>query len=375
MIDKNTFNYLRPQNPRTARFYILPKIHKEGAPGRPIVSSCGSTTEKISQFIDYYLHPLVTRIPSYIKDTTDFLLKLKSVGRVLPGSLLLTLHVRPLYTNIPHEEGIEACRSLLETRNVQELPMSDIIELITLILKRNNFSFDDNHYLQIKGTAMGTRMAPSYANIFMDSLERKILAEEERIPSTWWRYIDDIFAIWPHGEQHLTTFINQINQFHPSIKFTAEWSSKSVSFLDTEVSIDDEEFLTTDLHVKKTDTYQYLHRDSCHPYHCKHGIPYSQALRIRRICSEEENYLRRVRELKGFLTNRGYDEDEVQTQIDKAARFDREALLQSKQSKTPLDRIPLVVTYHPGLPPLKGCLLYTSPSPRDGLLSRMPSSA
>ena len=35
---------------------------------------------------------------------------------------------------------------------------------------------------------MGTRMAPSYANIFMDSLERRILAEEERIPSTWWRY-------------------------------------------------------------------------------------------------------------------------------------------------------------------------------------------
>ena len=54
--------------------------------------------------------------------------------------------------------------------------------------------------------------------------------------------------------------------------------------------------------------------------------------------------------------NRGYDEDEVQTQIDKATKSDREMLLQPKQNKTPLDRIPLVVTYHPGLPPLKNIL-------------------
>ena len=87
VIDKETFDSLRMQNSRTACFYILPKIHKEGVPGRPIVSSCGSHTEKISQFVDYHLHPLVTRIPSYIKDTTDFLIKLKSIGKVPPGSL------------------------------------------------------------------------------------------------------------------------------------------------------------------------------------------------------------------------------------------------------------------------------------------------
>ena len=90
VIDKETFDYLRPQNTRTTSFYILPKIRKDGVLGRPIVSSCGFHTEKISQFVDYHLHPLVTKIPSYIKDTIDFLLKLKSVGKVPPGSLWLT---------------------------------------------------------------------------------------------------------------------------------------------------------------------------------------------------------------------------------------------------------------------------------------------
>ena len=131
-------------------------------------------------------------IPSYIKDTTDFLCKLRSVDKIPPGSLLLTLDVRSLYTNIPHKEGIDACRNILNTRAVQDPPIEDIINLMKLILRKNNFSFNEDHYLQIKRTAMGTRTAPSYANIFMDNLERDILASREKTPSTWWRYIEDV---------------------------------------------------------------------------------------------------------------------------------------------------------------------------------------
>ena len=160
IIDKEALNYLRPQNSRTSRFYILPKIHKDGIPGRPIIQSCAAPTENISQFVNFYLHPLVESIQSYIKNTTDFLCKLKSIGQVPAGSLLLTLDVRALYTNIPHNEGIEACRKALNTRRVQDPPTQNVINLITLILTNNNFSFDDKHCLQIKGTAMGTRMAP-----------------------------------------------------------------------------------------------------------------------------------------------------------------------------------------------------------------------
>ena len=176
---------------------------------------------------------------------------------------------------------------------------------------------------------MGRCMAPSYANIFMDELERRILANMDRAPTTRWRYINYMFAIWPHGKEHLSTFLDGINNFHPSIKFTAEWSYMSVTSLNTKVTIDDEGGLVTDLYVKPRDTHQYLHRCSCHPGHCKHGIPYSQALRTCRICSRTENCLQRVSELKGHLINRGYYKDEVHTQIDKATRLDRSTLLQS----------------------------------------------
>ena len=70
-IDQETKDSLTPLHVRTARFYLLPKIHKLGNPGRPIVSSCGAPTEKISQFVDYHLHPHVETLPSFIKDTIN----------------------------------------------------------------------------------------------------------------------------------------------------------------------------------------------------------------------------------------------------------------------------------------------------------------
>ena len=297
LFDKGTMASLLSKENRPSRFYILPKIHKPGNPGRPIVSSCGSTTEGISHFVDYCLAPLVKEIPSYIKDTTDFLNKLRKIEHLPPRTLLVTLDVKSLYTNIPHSEGMEACRAALNTRQVLKPPTEDLVHLIELILTKNNFVFEDVHYLQTHGTAMGTRMAPSYANIFMGDLERKILEEVDRRPSTWWRYIDDVFAIWTHGEEHLTEFVQQINNQHPTIQFTAEWSNRSVAFLDVKVTIE-EGRLTTDLFTKSTDTHQYLHKRSCHPAHCKSTIAYGQALLLRRICSNNDTYLRRIKELR-----------------------------------------------------------------------------
>ena len=89
--------------------------------------------------------------------------------------MLVTLDVTALYTNITHEEGLEACRRALDMRNVLDPPMDDIIHLISLILKNNNFSFNDEHYLQKYGTTMSTRMAPSFASVFIDKLEEDLL--------------------------------------------------------------------------------------------------------------------------------------------------------------------------------------------------------
>ena len=75
VIDKQTHRYLTPENPNAGRFYILPKIHKPGNPGRPIASANGHPTEKISEFVSFHLNPLVQTLPSYVKYTTHLLNK------------------------------------------------------------------------------------------------------------------------------------------------------------------------------------------------------------------------------------------------------------------------------------------------------------
>ena len=76
---------------------------------------------------------------------------------------------------------------------------------------------------------------------------------------------------------------------HPIIKFTADWSKASINFLDVTVSI--AEAIETDLYVKPIDSNQYLLSSFCHSFYCKKGIPYSQALRFDRICSDNKFFL------------------------------------------------------------------------------------
>lgn len=93
----------------------------------------------------------------------------------------------------------------------------------------------------------------------MANLEEEILHHAKLKPMVWDRYIDDIFFIWPHGDESLTEFLSYINEYHQTIKFTAETSTTAVSFLDTRVILTPSGELYTDLFVKPTGKSYYLH--------------------------------------------------------------------------------------------------------------------
>ena len=109
-----------------------------------------------------------------------------------------------------------------------------------MILGMNNFSFNGQHFLQTHATAMDTRMAPSYANLFVGNFEQLAIENAPLKPFVWWRYIDDIFIIWTEGEHNLKTFIDYLNSIHPTIKFTHEYSNssnQSLPFLDVHLKV------------------------------------------------------------------------------------------------------------------------------------------
>uniref|UniRef100_A0A672MJB1 Reverse transcriptase domain-containing protein n=1 Tax=Sinocyclocheilus grahami TaxID=75366 RepID=A0A672MJB1_SINGR len=162
-------------SPRARRFYLLPKIHKNSKswsipdrvpPGRPIVSDCNSETYNIAEFIEFYLSPISQKHASYLKDTYDFIQKTKDL-KIPSDALLFTIDVDSLYTNIETPAGLEAVRGCMLKYPDDRRPDEYILKLLEINLTKNDFEFNSKYFLQTKGTAMGKKFAPSYANIFM----------------------------------------------------------------------------------------------------------------------------------------------------------------------------------------------------------------
>ena len=80
VITTNVHRFVFPTESKPARFYLLPKLHKAGVPGRPVISGCQTPTEGIFELVDHFTQPLVPTKPSYNKDTNDFLTKNRSLG-------------------------------------------------------------------------------------------------------------------------------------------------------------------------------------------------------------------------------------------------------------------------------------------------------
>ena len=98
-----------------------------------------------------------------------------------------------------------------------------------------------------------------------------------------------ILIISEHKNNSLKQVIETLKAFHPTIKFTAEWSNENTNNLNVSVRLRNRQ-LDTDLHIKPTETHQFLNPTSCHPYHCKKSIPYCQTLRYDRICSDNQKF-------------------------------------------------------------------------------------
>lgn len=348
-INAKQFKYLLgDEKPSVRKFYILPKIHKDPAtwqppfvmpPGRPIVSDCGSDTDRVADFIEHFLNPLSIRHPAYIKDTYHFIDIIKSLT-IPPQSFLFSLDVDSLYTNIDTKSGLSAVQGIFYKYPDSFRPDRDLLRLLELNLTRNDFVFDSKYYLQIKGTAMGKSFAPSYANIFMAVWEEKALSSCPKAPLHYFRFLDDIWGVWTESLEEFHSFISFLNGIDPSIHLKFEISTQSINFLDTTVfkgpSFLKDNKLDIKVYFKPTDTHALLHKSSFHPKHTFKGIVKSQLLRFARICTRPLDFKEAVHILFTALKSRGYTRSFLRHCF-KTFRFRKE--------KDNRERIPFISTY------------------------------
>ena len=108
-----------------------------------------------------------------------------------------------LYPTMLHGAELKALREVLDKREQYTIPTSELIRMVDFVLKNNYFKFNGQIKQQIFGTTISTKFAPTYAWLFVDKIETSFLKTQELQPLVWFRYIDNIFFIWTHGEQEL----------------------------------------------------------------------------------------------------------------------------------------------------------------------------
>lgn len=279
---KNVKSFL----PKMAYFYGLPKVHKENYPLRPIISNIEYITYKLSKWLSKELKILVGNISrSHLTNSVDFIEKITNIN--FTGKNVVSYDVVSLFTNVPLNFTLELLEEFLNEENFTfSVPFTVIKELILLQNSIMFFEFDNRFFRQKFGLSMGAPLSPTLANIFMELIERKFI-----LPTfnnmLWFRYVDDIFAVFP-TEYDPLTILEYINNITPTIKFTMESPEfSSLPFLDVLIRINNDGRPRFRVYRKTTHTNSYVHWYSCHSDGIKNGILKGQFLRALNICSPE----------------------------------------------------------------------------------------
>ena len=224
---------------------------------RPIVSSRGSVTYRISKVFSKVLKPLVGKSPHHIQSTGDIVSRAKGLTLQL-GECLSSYDVTSLFTLVPIDPTLNIIKDLLEKdeklNDRTVLSVQNIIELLGFCLHYTYFSFQNKFYEQVEGVAMGSPVSPIVANLHMECFERKALACAIHPPRVWYRFVDDTWVI--QKQAHKQAFLDHINSINPAIKFTVEGTqgNGAIPFLDTLVTPLADNSLSLKVYHRRTHT-------------------------------------------------------------------------------------------------------------------------
>ncbi|XP_045208770.2 uncharacterized protein LOC123560670 [Mercenaria mercenaria] len=355
-ISKEMQAYLIPRYPRSGKLNGNPKLHKPGAPLRTIVNGINTPTEKLAEVAEYELNEYVTQSPSYLRDTTDFIDKISQIKQPIPSdTILFCFDVCKLYPSVPRVEGLQACEEGLTKRSKPIIPTRYGLRMIETVLDNNNFNLGQKHYVQTDGVAIGSRLGKNFACSYMQKWDEQLMNFEVQ-PWFYKRFIDDGFGLWTGGIEKLKQFSEFANNIHQNIKVELRWSHQKLEFLDTLVRLENGN-IYTELYRKPSDKQLYIQKTSCHPAHTKKALAYGLGIRIKRICEKVPDYIKHREELKQQLRKRGYSGREIEQQLQRVDKLDRQELLKTKKKTEPEEkRVPLVLTYSKMLPDIRNIL-------------------
>ncbi len=345
---------------RAQRLYWLRKVHKNPHKLRPIVSCCSGPTQKLSQLCNNLLKEFLGSV-QYLVSSTGEVIRIIEHLKIPPDArktvILATLDVKALYPSIPHEAGISmALQQAIPTDPPvsADFPKKAMLkEMLRIILAGNTFQFAGRTFKQVKGIAMGTPVAPTWANLFMGKLEIDALASwGGTLPLLWLRFIDDIFTLFPGPQEELDALLTHMNSRMTTIDFTMESSRHKIDFLDITIlkgeRFHSEGVLDIRPYSKAIDPHTYLHFSSAHPRKNMKGVVKAEVIRTLRRSSSPEIYSQAISQLLAWFTNRNYPMRLLKEVLSEVKYEDREQRLRPAPKQTlPPGTTVLSVRQHP----------------------------
>ena len=262
-VQDHLYKQLQSLSGMTPLLYGLLKIHKPEIPLRPIASFINSPSYQLSKHLVHLLSPLVRNTSSFVKNSTEFAAFI-SDQIITDGAVLVSFDVVSLFTNVPVELACQVAGVRLHADDSlcgwTALSPDEIPRLLRFCLNATSIAYQGEWYQQTLGTAMGSPVSVTVANVVKEDVEERALASFPTPPPSWKRFVDDTCTA-----SLLNSFHSHLNSIESSIEFTYEMEDQQkLPFLDLLIKHHLDGTLSTTVYRKKTHTDKQLDFQSHH---------------------------------------------------------------------------------------------------------------
>ena len=338
-------------DPKVPLFYIIPKLHKLGKPvpkhlpfdygalpihkdanphthvyctanpsitpqenldkrlrkiSRPICASHSAVSTPLAIWVNHYLQPWAEELITATSGSRH-LVKILSSYRCGPMAILLTADVAALYPSIDTKHALGLLRQPM-THKFGE-PVGPLLhKALSFLLWNHYISFNDLHWKQRSGTAMGVQFAPAYANLYIWFLLKDIIQNvlDSSTVGLWISFIDDILIVFNGTLHEADTFTQSINTHVSQYGISLEWDKgNNATYLDLELSIKGTE-IQFKPYSKSINKYLYIPYISCHPHHSKVSFINTELCRLAQNSCTKLTFLSAAAAFRAHLRARGY---------------------------------------------------------------------
>ena len=254
------------------------------------VSACGTATYNTAKVITKILQNYCGKTSSFVKDSTDFIQKIKHLSINTGEETLVSFDVSALFTSIPAPVTLQVANSKISTctsfTNACKIPTENFIKLLEFTLTNCIFCFNKKFYKQLQGAAMGSPVSPVIANIYMEHFESLAIPSSPTLIKWWLRYVDDVHSAT--RKDQVNQLQEHLNSLDPHITFTIELlGTDGLTFLNT-LTKPTLNSIESTVYGKPTHTDRYLDYNSNHPLSAKLSVIHTLIHRAKEVCSTLE---------------------------------------------------------------------------------------